>query len=86
MKTQFHVGDRCLVTGVQDDLGEAVGRIGTVVRTFVDTTTLQFDERFSNRLHDGGIRDQSLRCWNFRNFKIEPAPISVPAEAVTSLL
>lgn len=86
MKTQFHVGDRCLVTGVQDSLKEAVGQIGTVVSTFVDMTTVQFDERFSDRLHSGNIGDQSRRCWNFRNSKIEPAPISVPAEAVTSLL
>lgn len=86
MKAQFHVGDRCVVTGVQDDLKEAVGRIGTVVSTFVDMTTVQFDERFSHRLHSGNLGDQSRRCWNFRNSKIEPAPILVPSEAVTSLL
>ena len=87
MKTQFHIGDKCLVTGVQDGLREAVGRIGTVVGTFGNTTTIQFDERFSDELHSGNIGDRSRRCWNFSNSKIELAPpVSVPVEAVTSLL
>lgn len=87
MKTQFQVGDRCLVVGVQNGLREAVGRVGTVVRVYRDQTTLQFDERFSYRLHSSNGFDSTSRCWHFTNDKIEPAPLALlSAEAVSSLL
>lgn len=75
------VGDRVIITGVEDGLKSAVGRVGTVRRVGMgkNRTLIQFDEKFSPKLH-GGRNDNpgpTLCCWFYsrRNFElfVDPA-------------
>lgn len=70
------VGDRVIITGVEDGLKSAVGRVGTVRRVGRgrNRTLIQFDEKFSPKLHGGYSNDQdpTLCCWFYsrRNFEL----------------
>ena len=92
VKTKFHVGDRVLVTGVQDSLYEAVGKEGTVKRAYpaparyADTVVVQFDERFSVRLHSGGVNDLTNRCWNCADDILTLALSPVSVDDIDALL
>lgn len=92
VKSKFHKGDRVLVTGVHDSLYEAVGKEGTVksVRRssgiYYDTVVVQFDERFSDRLHSGGVGDLTNRCWNYADDKLTLALSPISVDDVDSLL
>lgn len=75
------VGDRVIITGVEDGLKSAVGKIGTVRRVGRgrNRTLIQFDEQFSPKLHEGfgDDPDHTLCCWfydqcNFELF-VDPA-------------
>lgn len=92
MKTNpFCVGDRVLITGIQSSLSQAVGREGTVVFVLnCDYVIVQFDERFSSRLHDGNdfdYTDSERRCWQYEINKIELVPFDLPSlEDIRTLL
>ena len=53
------VGDRVIITGVEDGLKSAVGKVGTVRRVGRggNRTLIQFDEKFSPKLH-GGVQQR----------------------------
>lgn len=87
----FCVGDRVRITGIQSGLSQAVGREGTVV--FVPSRNyviVQFDERFSPRLHSGNyIRysDPERRCWQYEISKIKLVSLDLPSpEDIAALL
>lgn len=92
VKTKFHIGDRVLVTGVQDSLYEAVGKEGTVKLVYpapercYDTVVVQFDERFSDRLHSGGVQDSTNRCWNCADDVLALALSPVSVDDIDALL
>lgn len=92
VKTKFHIGDRVLVTGVQDGLTEAVGKEGTVMWTFPspndrnDMVVVQFEQRFSDRLHSGSIGDDTRRCWQIIDDKLTIAPFPISVDDIDALL
>ena len=92
VKTKFHIGDRVLVTGVQDRLTEAIGKEGTVewvcpdYEGRPDTVVVHFDDRFSDRLHSGGFCDTDHCCWNIADDKLALAPPLLNADAIDDLL
>ena len=75
------VGDRVIITGVEDGLKSAVGKVGTVRRVGRgrNRTLIQFDEKFSPKLYGGfgDDPDPTLCCWFYdqRNFElfVDPA-------------
>lgn len=75
MKRLYFIGDLVEITGIQDSL-DAIGRFATVVKVgqSSECVTVQFDDRFSIRLHEGGtVRDTSRRCWVYEIEKLRPA-------------
>lgn len=68
-KRKLRVGDRVVIVHVRDGLKEAVDREGTVAAvTPWNVIVVRFDERFSDKLHDGNFsdyKDREERCWQY---------------------
>lgn len=79
---RIQIGDEVLITGVQDKLEAAVGRTGIVISVLSegDWILVKFPERFTPRLHGGGmVNDPDKCCWGFSPEKCQKlnfAPIN----------